>query len=534
MLGIGAPVTGTPGWHTARANGCANMTLDEERTLFANWAVISSPLVLAFDTRDEQVVKAYWPTVTNRLALEINSAWAGSAGSLLKQSTAETNRSVPVGMRCEENDRYAMLPNWLIYLKPLPRGRVAALAINLGETELSSGDGAAVSLAELLAAVANASGWPSAVPSSFSAVDVWTGEARPTVSDGQPWSAVGLSAHNSSFVVFSPAPASQPRIRLTNAADDNVLMPVTGLGTGCAIGGCTVRPGSDQVAYNMSRQWFKLGGRRIDAADSYGCEPGIGRALKDSGVPREEAFIESKTGPGGLCWPLGYNETLQQGRAIARNYSVAAVDLLLIHWPVNYGPCAVHGPVPSIPTTDAACDSSTARYNETTCRLNTWRGMLDLWREGVARAVGVSNYNSSHIAEIEAAGLPLPAVNQVPFSPPNGPNARCNHATPSPDETCAQLIEFCRARGIVVNGYSPYGGEGGAAKVLSDPRLLAIAASHNTTAAKVVLAWEYSARGVLVNPESQNPEHQQESLEFFGVHLSGDEVQTIDNWASTA
>ena len=55
----------------------------------------------------------------------------------------------------------------------------------------------------------------------------------------------------------------------------------------------------------MSVEWFKIGGRRIDAADSYGCEPGIGLAMKDSGLKREDIFIVSKTGPGGLCWPLG-------------------------------------------------------------------------------------------------------------------------------------------------------------------------------------------------------------------------------------
>ena len=207
MLGIGAPVKGSYGWQTARANGCANMTLDEERTLFANWAIISSPLVLAFDTRDDAVVGKYWHIVTNQKALEINSAWAGSAGSLLKQSASGTNRWVPVGMRCEE-DKYAVLPNWLIYTKLLPRGRVACLTINVGEKALDGRDGAEVSLSELLAII-TASGSSrtaisTATPSSFTAVDVWTGKVRSSVSAARPWSAAGLSAHNSSFVVFSP------------------------------------------------------------------------------------------------------------------------------------------------------------------------------------------------------------------------------------------------------------------------------------------------------------------------------------------
>ena len=65
MLGIGAPVEGTVGWKLARQYGCANMTLDEERTIFANWAIISCPLVLSIDTRDEKVVQKYWPIITN-------------------------------------------------------------------------------------------------------------------------------------------------------------------------------------------------------------------------------------------------------------------------------------------------------------------------------------------------------------------------------------------------------------------------------------------------------------------------------------
>ena len=72
----------------------------------------------------------------------------------------------------------------------------------------------------------------------------------------------------------------------------------------------------------------------------YGIEPGIGQAIKDSGVPREDVFIVSKTGPGGLAWPLGYNETISQAEEIVANYSTTYVDLLLVHWPVNYGPCS--------------------------------------------------------------------------------------------------------------------------------------------------------------------------------------------------
>jgi hypothetical protein len=144
-----------------------------------------------------------------------------------------------------------------------------------------------------------------------------------------------------------------PSVELKNAAQPGTFYPAVGMGTGCAIGGCT--PGAPQpmASLNMSLQWLALGGRRFDGADSYGIEPGIGAAIQRSGVPRDEVFIVSKTGPGGLAWPLGYNETLQQASGIVANYSTSYVDLMLIHWPVNYGPCSYHGPPgKSIPTTD--------------------------------------------------------------------------------------------------------------------------------------------------------------------------------------
>jgi hypothetical protein len=193
----------------AREAGCANMTLDEERTIFANWAIISSPLVLAIDTRNDTVVERYWSIVTSRRALQINSAWVGSAGTLLKQNTEGTNRSVPVGMSCEVNNLYRVLPNWLIYVKPLPGGLIACLTINLGESKLAPSS-ATVSIAELLETVTNVLGWSTTAPppSVFSTADVWTGEAGVNVSAAHPWSAAGLSPHNSSFVVFTPVRAS--------------------------------------------------------------------------------------------------------------------------------------------------------------------------------------------------------------------------------------------------------------------------------------------------------------------------------------
>lgn len=306
-------------------------------------------------------------------------------------------------------------------------------------------------------------------------------------------------------------------------------MPASGLGTGCQIGGCSwpLPELAQAAAANMTSSFLSLGGRRIDDADSYGLAEGVGTAVAHSGLVREDVFIVSKTGPGGLPYPLGYNETHDQAKQIVANYSLEYVDLILIHWPVNYGPCSYRGPKPSIPTTDPACNTELDSYNERECRLNSWRGLLRAWRAGWTRAIGVSNFNSTHLEEIRAAGLPMPAVNQVQFSPQHGPDTV--GCSPYSTETCTQLMETCKRYGIAFNGYSPFGGPGQAGKLLDDPRLVPIAAKHNATVAQVVLSWEWSRHGVLVNPEARNPVYQHDNV-FFFVPLAEAELEVLDQW----
>ena len=322
-----------------------------------------------------------------------------------------------------------------------------------------------------------------------------------------------------------------PTVLLHNAATPGMQMPATGMGTGCAIGGCNWAKPQPYASLNMSKQWLSIGGRRFDGADSYGIEPGIGEAIKQAGIPRSEVFITSKTGPGGLAWPLGYNETLEQARQIVANYSTSYVDLLLIHWPTNYGPCSFHGPKPSIPTTDPACDTAKPTYSAKECRLSTWRAMVQVWKSGLAKAIGVSNFNTTHLKEIADAGLPTPSVNQCQFNPSHGLSAK--GCTPgSETETCGELLEYCKAHKIHYQGYSPYGGKGGVGKLLGDPRLTKIAAAHGTGSAQVVLKWHWQL-GISVNPEAQELQYQEENLHFFNFTLSAAEMDTLNSWTTT-
>ena len=333
---------------------------------------------------------------------------------------------------------------------------------------------------------------------------------------------------------------AQPTVPLHNAAARDVRMPVAGLGTDFDF--CENASASGNQSFAPSLEWLKIGGRRFDGALSYGCDKGVGAAIRASGVPRNEVFVVSKVGPGGLPLALGFNETLSQAKRILEDLNSSHVDLLLVHEPFTYWPNP-SGAAKS-PSTDPACNLSSVQYSESSCRLSTWRAMLQLWHAGLAKAIGVSNYNSSHIEEIEGAGLPLPAVNQIQFSPHHGPShapCTCGHSTSRPaaacgnssaelHESCAALLAFMRSRSIVANGYSPFEGKASGGSLLTEPPLLAIASAHNVTASQVVLNWQWQQHGMLVNPTAVGAEYQQLNLEFDGFRLTDAETQQLDAW----
>jgi 2,5-diketo-D-gluconate reductase A len=335
-------------------------------------------------------------------------------------------------------------------------------------------------------------------------------------------------------------PARAPAVELFNAALPGTRMPAAGLGTDFRF--CENASSSGNASYGPSLQWLRLGGRRFDGALSYGCDRGVGEAIRASGVNRRDVFVTSKIGPGGLPLPLGHNETLAQAARILADLNDSYVDLLLVHEPFSYWPDP--SAASKAPSSDAACNLRDPRYSPTQCRLSTWRAMVLLWRAGKARSIGVSNYNSSHIEEIVAAGLPLPAVNQIQYSPHHGPShspCTCGQSTSRPTlhcgssaaeqhESCLALLSYLSSRRIAPNGYSPFEGKAGGGSLLHEPALLAIATAHNVTASQVVLHWQWRRHGVLVNPTATSAEYQRQNLDFGGFALTPAEARALDEW----
>ena len=253
-----------------------------------------------------------------------------------------------------------------------------------------------------------------------------------------------------------------PDVTLTGGG----AMPIVGFGTWRL----RVRPAYDAVRFALD-----VGYRHIDTATMYGNEAEIGRALHDSGLDRHEVFLTTKL-PAGSAGRE--RETIAASlRALGTDY----VDLWLVHWPPRG-------------------------------RQNTWPEFLAVRGQGLARAIGVSNYNIAQIDELGATAGELPAVNQIPWSPRRH------------DE---RLLAAHRERGIAVEGYSPLKGSN-----LRDPVLVEIASRHGVSPAQVVLRWHIE-HGIVVIPKSEDRGRIASNFDVFGFSLDKDEISRIDGLSAS-
>jgi 2,5-diketo-D-gluconate reductase A len=222
---------------------------------------------------------------------------------------------------------------------------------------------------------------------------------------------------------------------------------------------------------------LEVGYRHLDTATVYGNEREIGRALADSALARSEVFITTKL-PGNST---GVRRTIEQSLS---DLGVDSVDLWLIHWP----------PAQS--------------YEQTSNRSGElFQQMLTLRDEGLAGAVGVSNYSIDEIDQLIGTVGEAPEVNQIPWGP--------YRHNPS-------LRRQLETRGVCLEGYSPL-----QTSRLDDPAIVAIAARHGVSAAQVVLRWHVQ-HGIVVIPKSTHRSRIRENFEIMSVVLDAGEMRTLD------
>lgn len=251
--------------------------------------------------------------------------------------------------------------------------------------------------------------------------------------------------------------------------NNGLKMPALGLGT--------YRVAEGGEATEAVRLALGEGYRLYDTASLYGNETSVGRAIRDSGVPRSEVFVTTK------LWNSdhGYHGALEAFHRSKERLRLGAVDLYLIHWPVERK------------------------------RLESWRAMEELVEAEETKSIGVSNYLVHHLEELLENGTVVPAVNQIELHPYNYLSRK-------------DTVEFCRARGIQVEAYSPLT-KGGR---LGDRRLFRIADACRKTPAQVLLRWGIQ-HGFVVIPKALRPEHIRENAAIFDFVLSREQMRDLDS-----
>ncbi len=247
--------------------------------------------------------------------------------------------------------------------------------------------------------------------------------------------------------------------------NNGVKMPWLGLGVWQVENGNVV-----ESAVKMA---IKAGYRSIDTAAAYGNEEGVGKAIKESGVPREELFITTKV------WNSrqGYETTLQAFEESRKKLGIEQVDLYLIHWPVK------------------------GKY------VDTWRALEKLYRDGLVRAIGVSNFQVHHLTDVLESGSVIPAVNQVEYHPLLSQK---------------ELLAFCKKNKIQLEAWSPL-----MQGHLDLPLLGELGRKYGKSPAQIVLRWDLQNEVVTI-PKSIHENRIVENAAIFDFELSSDDMEAIN------
>ena len=253
---------------------------------------------------------------------------------------------------------------------------------------------------------------------------------------------------------------NNPMTRLNNGN----MMPLLGLGVYNMFG---------KEAENAVMDALQIGYRLIDTAAMYHNETEIGNAVKSSTVPRKEIFITTKVNN----MDQGYDSTLQAFDQSLKKLQTDYIDLYLIHWPIKGK------------------------------RKQTWQALEKIYASGKSKAIGVANYLVPFLDELNGYAQIVPALNQVEFSPYLFPQ---------------NLLDYCKARNIILQAYSPLI----RGKRMNDPRLVNLAKKYGKTTAQIILRWDIEL-GVSPIPKSVNPERLKENFDIFDFHLDREDIDYL-------
>ncbi|PVF95249.1 putative GCY1-galactose-induced protein of aldo/keto reductase family [Serendipita vermifera] len=259
---------------------------------------------------------------------------------------------------------------------------------------------------------------------------------------------------------------------------------IPGIGMGLWMGS----PGGHDEAIRTTNLALKYGYRHLDTASGYANEEAVGEALRNSDVPREEVFITTKLKGD------DHGRVAEGFERSRKALGVEYIDLYLMHWP-------------------QAEDPETGRVlqpDESPTFVETWLSMEKLLETGKVKAIGVSNFSIKTLEVLLPKVNIVPAVNQIEIHP-SLPNT--------------ELIEYCKAKGIVVTAYTPLGRPG--APFYTDSVFTSLAEKYQVGVGQILLSWAVM-RGTIPIPKSSNPDRAKQNITL--IQLAPEDIGKIDDF----
>lgn len=262
--------------------------------------------------------------------------------------------------------------------------------------------------------------------------------------------------------------------------NNGLEIPLLGFGTFKAADG--------EEAYQATLAAIKAGYRHIDTAAIYKNEESVGRAIKDSGVAREELFITTK------LWndSHSYDGAKEALATSLRKLGLDYIDLYLIHWP---NPKAIRD----------SWESANAQ---------AWAYMEETVEAGLIKTIGVSNFMVHHLEALAKTAKIKPAVNQIRLAP------GCYQS---------EVIEYCKEHDIILEAWSPLG----QGEIFTNETMLSLAEKYGKTVAQIALAWSVY-EGFLPLPKSVHGNRIKENMDFFDIDLSQEDAEKIKTLSGMA
>jgi len=255
-------------------------------------------------------------------------------------------------------------------------------------------------------------------------------------------------------------------LKTTRKLNNGVEIPVIGLGV--------YKVDEGETVYDTVRSALEIGYRHIDTASLYKNEEGVGRAIADSGIPREDIFVTTKV------WndEQGYDETLAAFERSLERLNMDYVDLYLVHWPVP------------------------GKYKE------TWKALEKIYEDKRAHAIGVSNFHPHHLDDLMKDATIKPVINQIELHP---------------QLSQVEVREYCQEHHIAVEAWAPIG----KASYLDHPVLEELAEKYQKTAAQIIIRWDYQ-NDIITIPKSVRASRQKENADIFDFELSEADMAKIE------